>query len=71
MPYYNLTNGEKVLSTPAGSRLEAISNFSKEIGKNLTLNDQGCAPEHLMSEREESLAWIKPGDIPVWVLPNA
>ncbi len=71
MPYYNLNDGATVLSEAAGSRAEALVKFGRTMRKKLTLEDQGCVPDHLMSEREESMAWVKPGDIPVWVTPDA
>ncbi len=65
MPYYNLTVSEKTLSAAAANRSAALLHFEQEIGKKLTLEDQGGVPEHLMDEWTESPHWVHP-TIPVW-----
>lgn len=69
MPFYNLHTNvpEKILSTPAASRGAAIIIFGKELGEDLTLEDQGPVATYMMSEREENMGYVsRDPTIPVW-----
>jgi hypothetical protein len=72
MLYYNLAvvnERGRVLSTPAKDRQEALALFGKELGKQLTLDDQGAVAPYLLGESEKALHWINP-TIPVFEISN-
>ena len=65
MTFYSLliVDQHKSLSTPAGDRAEALAIFGKELGVNLTLDNDGVAvADYLMDE------WWQTG--PHWVNPT-
>ena len=67
MLYFNLldVNKQKTLSTPARDRKNALEIFGKELGKSLTLDDQGSVASYLIDEWESGPHWINP-TIPVF-----
>jgi hypothetical protein len=68
VPYYNLAIGENVLSSPARDPAAALQIFGRDIGKTLTLVDQGVVAEYLLDEWTVGPHWVRP-HIPVWVIP--
>jgi len=68
MPNYDLlvvNEPGRILSTPAKDREEAIAVFGEEIGKRLTLDDQGITANYLLDEWHEGPHWVNP-TIPVF-----
>ncbi len=56
MPHYSLTivdEPERVLSTPAKDREEALAIFGKELGKCLTLDEQETVADYMLDEWHE------------------
>lgn len=63
MPYYNLAVGNepgRILSAAAKDRSEALAIFGKELGKRLTLDDQGIVAPYLLDEWQNGPHWINP-----------
>lgn len=72
MPYYNLAisnEPERVLSTPAKDREEALAIFGKELGKRLTLDEQETVADYMLDEWHEGPHWVNP-TIPVFEISN-
>ena len=72
MPYYNLAvvnEPGRILSTPAKDRVEALAIFGEELGKRLTLDDQGVTASYLLDEWQNGPHWINP-NIPVFELSS-
>jgi hypothetical protein len=69
--YYNLliVTQNKVLSTPAEDRSEALTIFGKELDLKLSLeSDDGVSVPYLLDEWEVGPHWVNP-TIPVFVAP--
>jgi len=72
MPYYNLSvvnEPGRILSTPAKDREEALAVFGNELGKRLTLDDQGMTAPYLLDEWHNGPHWINP-TIPVFEISS-
>ncbi|MFQ5757755.1 MAG: hypothetical protein ACE5H7_16875 [Acidiferrobacterales bacterium] len=72
MPYYNLSvvnEPGRILSTPAKDRVEALALFGKDLGKRLTLDDQGMTASYLLDEWHEGPHWVNP-TIPVFEISS-
>ena len=68
MPYYDLAvvnEPGRVLASAARNRQEALAVFGEELGKRLTLDDQGKIAPYLLDEWEEGPHWVNP-TIPVF-----
>jgi hypothetical protein len=71
MPNYNLrvVNENRVLDTVSGDRESAVADFGKQLGKQLSLNDQDGPAPYLLDEWHESPHWVNP-TIPVFEISS-
>jgi hypothetical protein len=71
MTFYNLliADQNKILSTPARDRSEALAIFGKELNLKLTLEDTDTViARYLLDEWESGPHWVNP-TIPVYAMP--
>lgn len=73
MPFYTLVIPDKpgrTLNTPAKDRAEALALFSKELGHQLTDQDDGSVAPYLLDEWDRGPHWTN-ATIPIFNVPRA